>query len=335
MLRRILLCSVALLAPACASEVQTTITTQADMPLQGTQLQGMPLLGTQLQGMTMVGFQFSGATLNGSALVNVRIEKGELVAEQNSTTLHGNALQNAHLIAQVHNTTTNPVTTATVEYKIDAVASELSSWDPLNKQSSYIYTLSQNVDGSGTYQTSCAADYDGNHVAIPIAATWNEHGDRVESSTLFTFGCTTGVIAKCYRWGYRPWVSGYGDLVTTHQICTRMARADYCGNGTTHTHDNTMINAWDNLPSPGPIMHHTTPPTGMVFEAGWSTSGAVCLSHQRWLNGGLIIAVACPTRLIPPLGLFPTVCDLESEVLGGSAARLYDESDLNANLDVL
>ena len=72
--------------------------------------------------MTMVGFQLSGATLNGSALVNVRIEKGELVAEQNGSTLHGGALQYAHLIAQVHNTTTNPVTNATVEYKIDETA---------------------------------------------------------------------------------------------------------------------------------------------------------------------------------------------------------------------
>jgi ADYC domain len=334
MLRSILLCGAALLAPACASEVQTSIATQADMPLQGTQLQGMPLLGTQLQNMKMVGFQFSGATLNGSALVNVRIEHGELVAEQNGSTLHNTALNNAHLIAQVH-TNTNPDTTATVEYKIDAVATELSTWDHLMTEQTYIYTLSQNVDGTGTYQTACNADYDGNHVAIPIAATWNEHGDRVESSTLFTFGCTTGVIAKCYRWGYRPWVTGYGDLVTAHQICTRMARADYCGNGTSHTHENTMINAWDNLPSPGPIMHHTTTPTGMTFEAGWSTSGAVCLSHARWLDGGLVIAVPCPTRLIPPLALGATVCDLESQVLGGSAARLYEESDLNANLDVL
>jgi hypothetical protein len=332
MLSRTILSVVALFASGCAADaLETSVAVQGEATQQGTKLDGLQLQGTQLQNMKMVGFQFSGATLNGSALVNVRIEHGELVAEQNGTTLHNTALYNAHLIAQVH----NGGTTANVEYKIDAVVAESSTYDRTQTGQTYLYTLSQNVDGSGTYQTACPADADGNHVAIPIAATWNDHGDRVESTTLFTFGCTTGVIAKCYRWGYRPWVTGHGDLVTTHQICTRMARADYCGNGTSHTHDGTAINAWDNLPSPGPMMQHGTTPTGMVFEAGWSASGAVCLSHQRWVNGGLIIAAVCPTRLIPPLGLLPTVCDLESEVLGGSAARMYNESDLNANLDVL
>ena len=336
MLSRTILSVMALIASGCSADaVETSVAVQFYSTPQGTQLDGLQLQGTQLQHMTMVGFQFSGATLNGSPLVNVRIERGELVAEQNGSTLHNTGLNGAHLIAQVHNITTNPVTNATVEFKIDAVTAESSTHDPLGTGSTYLYALSQNVDGTGAYQTSCGADADGNHVAIPVAATWNDHGDRVESSTLFAFSCTTGVIAKCYRWGYRPWVTGYGDLVSTHQICTRVARADYCGIGVSHTHDNTMINVWDNLPSPGPILHHGTTPTGMVFEAGWSTSGAVCLSHQRWANGGLVIAAACPTRLIPPLGLLPTVCDLESEVLGGSAARIYNESDLNANLDVL
>ena len=120
---------------------------------------------------------------------------------------------------------------------------------------------------------------------LPLAAIWDGHGNRIASSTQFTFGCTTGVVAKCYRWGYRPWVTGYGDLATVHWICTRVARADYCGNGVTHTRDNTLINVWDNLPAPGPIQAQGQTPTGMLFEAGWSTGGAVCLSHARWLLG--------------------------------------------------
>src|SRR5262249_50734974 len=150
--------------------------------------------------------------------------------------------------------------------------------------------------------------------------------------------CTTGVIAKCYRWGYRPWVTGYGNLVAMHWTCTRLARADYCGDGTTHTRDGTEINVWDNAPSPGPIQPHGQTPTAMVFEAGWDTGGAVCLSHARWLQGGSLLALLCPTRLVAPgLGILgATVCDTTSQVLGQAAdASMFDESFLNLNLDLL
>src|SRR3954453_16060689 len=72
----------------------------------GSERQGTPLQGTVLQGavagMTMQGFQFTGATFNGVALTNVHIEKGELVATQNQTTLRNLGLAGAHLYAQVH-----------------------------------------------------------------------------------------------------------------------------------------------------------------------------------------------------------------------------------------
>ena len=45
-----------------------------------------------------------------------------------------------------------------------------------------------------------------------MAAVFDEHGDRSTPAGMFTFACTSGVIAKCYRWGYRPWLTGYGDL---------------------------------------------------------------------------------------------------------------------------
>jgi hypothetical protein len=319
----------------CASQAEST-TQQAIMENQGTQLQGIQLQGTQVQGMTMQGFQFAGATLGGAPLMNVRVEKGELVAEQNGVTLHGGALQYAHLYAQVRNTTVNPPTSAVVEYQIAAVEAE-SSYDPTQTGSTFLYTLTQNVDNSGSYQPACPVDTDGRRVAIPLTATWNEHGDRVESSTLFTFGCTTGVIAKCYRWGYRPWVTGYGDLVTTHWTCTRLARADYCGDGTSHTRDGTVINVWDNLAPPGPIMARGATPPGMSYESGWSTNGAVCLSHARWLLGGLTIALHCPLKLIPPGLLLPgTVCDVVEQVLGQTTnPRMFDETNLNINLDLL
>jgi ADYC domain len=239
------ICVIAFCASACLSEpIHTSTDQQADMELQGTQLQGIQLHGTQVQGMTLQGFPFAGATLNAAALTNVRVEQGQLVAEQGQVTRRGADLVNAHLFAYVQNLTVSPSVSMTVEYRITGVEAEDPRYDPTSTGSTFLYTLEQNVDGSGSWQPACSADADGRHAAIPLAAIWDSRGNRVESSSQFTFGCTTGVVAKCYRWGYRPWVTGYGDLTSLHQICTRVARADYCGNGVSHTRNGTLINVW-------------------------------------------------------------------------------------------
>src|SRR5512140_1173653 len=180
---------------ACSSEVvETSSSEQAYTQQQGKQLQGIIMQGTTMQGMTMQGFQFAGATLNSAALVNPRVQQGELVADQNQVTLHGASLINAHLYAQVRNLAANPPAIAIVEYRITNVIQEDAANDPTHTGATFLYTLEQNVDNSGSWQPACPADADGRRVAIPLAATWDELGARVESSSLFTFGCTTGVI---------------------------------------------------------------------------------------------------------------------------------------------
>ena len=323
---------VALSFALCACDVvQTSTTEQAGMNMQGMNMQGVNLAGVNLAGMNLLGFRRDGATLSGVALDNVRVERGEVVTERGSVTLRGAALVGAHFLADVRNVAVTPPATAAVEYRITAVAPELSQYDPTRTGNTFLYTLEQWSSDTGTWQPACPADADGRSVAIPLAATWDERGDRIESSSLFTFGCTTGVIAKCYRWGYRPWVTGYGDLTAMHWTCTRLARADYCGIGVPHTRNGTWVNVWDKLPAPGPIQRHgLLAPTGMLFEAGWNTGGAVCLSHTRWLlDDGLEIAALCPERLIPP-SLGGAVCDTVQDVLGFDPnAQMFNESYLN------
>jgi hypothetical protein len=316
MTRFCIVCVAALCASYCSSDFGDTSTTeQAGTNLQGSNLQGTSLQGMDLQGMSMQGFQRSGATLDGVALANLRVEDGEVVAEQNQVTLYSGSLVGAHVFAQVQDPGDSPPVTALVEYRITGVVPEDVSYDPTHTGSTFLYTLEQWVADSSSWQPACPVDLDGRRVAIPLAATWDEHGDRIESSSLFTFGCTTGVIAKCYRWGYRPWVSGYGDLAAMHWTCTRLARADYCGNGVAHTRDGTWVNVWDNLASPGPIQTHgdlTSP--DLVFEAGWSTTGAVCLGRARWPEDGDSLAALCPDRgdatchtMLEALGYDPNV----------------------------
>ena len=323
MTRFYITCVLALCASYCtAGVIDTSTSEQAGIQLQGIQLQGI-----QLQGMTMQGFQFAGATLNGVALVNLRVQRGELIAERNHVTLRGASLLGAHLQAQVMNLDANPPVTAGIEYRITNIVREDSKYDPTNTGSTFLYTLDQNVDNSGSWQPACPVDFDGRHVAIPLAATWDEHGARLESSSLFTFGCTTGVIAKCYRWGYRPWVTGYGDLAAMHWACTRLARADYCGDGVSHTRDGTWVNVWDNLAAPGPVQEHGAHHLpGMLFEAGWNTGGAVCLGRTRWRSAMDWVAATCPNRLMP-LGQAKRVCDTVEEALGyGVSVLLFNES---------
>jgi hypothetical protein len=321
---------IGLCAGACGvdEEATTSSVDQYGMNMQGMNMQGMNMQGMNMQGMNMQGFELGNATLSGRALDNLRVEKGELVADRAGVTLHGAQLVGAHLHARAASADEPPVV-VDVEYRIAAVQTEDAAYDPTRTGNTYLYTLEQFDADTATWQAACEPDTDGRRVAIAMTGTWNAHGDRVESSTLFTFGCTTGVIAKCYRWGYRPWVTGYGDLVSMHWACTRMARADYCGNGVPHTRDGTWINVWDKLPAPGPIQKHgLLPPIGMLFEAGWNTGGAVCLSRVRWLLDGTLSNL-CPDRLVPPGLLGETVCDTVNEVLGYDAdAKLFNDSYL-------
>jgi hypothetical protein len=316
-------CGPDVVATASSEQASTLL---ASVQQQGRELQGMQLQGMQLDGMAMQGFQFAEATLGGEPLSNLRIEADELVAEQDRVALRGAALVGAHLYARVGDPETDPPVTVLVEYRITDITGEDPKYDPTYTGSTFLYTLEQNVDNTGSWQPACGADLDGRGVAIPLAATWNTHGDRVESSALFTFGCTTGVIAKCYRWGYRPWVTGYGDLVAMHWACTRLARADYCGDGVSHTQDGTWINVWDNVPPPGPIQEHGATMIGMHFEAGWNTEGAVCLSRTRWKSEMKPISRTCPDRRMSA-SRAKKICDTVEDALdNGLTVLLFNES---------
>ena len=114
-----------------------------------------------------------------------------------------------------------------------------------------------------------------------VPGVWDETGARRDSVTHegvsfdASYSCTTGVIAKCVGWGYAPWSEG-ADI---HQTCTRMARADYCGNGVPHTENGTTIDVFDT--------HGIQSPANapdLSFEAGWSVNGAVCVSQPRYVD---------------------------------------------------
>ena len=161
----------------------------------------------------------------------------------------------------------------------------------------YLYTvLYQNSHNSRwqtpQWQNLCQPDRNGIAKAIPLSGQWDKTGNHLDNGQI-TFACTNGVLAKCLRLGYKPWQQVNGQsLRDYHQACTRMLRADYCGNGIAHTQDGTPIDVYDRL-----NLQQATPNSGMVFEAAWSPEGAVLLNQTRYPNTLKQLQQECPQKL--------------------------------------
>lgn len=139
-------------------------------------------------------------------------------------------------------------------------------------------------------------------LALPLAGTWDESGAHHESATAFTLACvSTGVLAKCLEWGYRPWETrGAVSLAPYHQACSRMARADYCGTGRSHTARETRIDMYDALgvQKKGEGEGEAKAPGRLSFEAAWQPDGAHCLARTRFHEPLRAILDECPERFV-------------------------------------
>lgn len=168
---------------------------------------------------------------------------------------------------------------------------ELDPKDP--EKETYLYTVFYLDSVDSQWKNLCTPDAENVAKAIPLTGSWDETGKHTESSIIMTFGCTSGVLAKCVRFGYKPWKTVQGkSLRDYHQACTRMARADYCGNGKSHTREGTPIDIYDVL-----NIQKKTPNTGMVFEAAWSPDGAAFINRTRWFETLSEIRQECPNKL--------------------------------------
>lgn len=164
-----------------------------------------------------------------------------------------------------------------VVLRIDSVTPAASSSDLT------LYMVSwYDADRHATWRPICT-DASGNAApATAVANYWDYSegtatgGSKIYDASKFTFACQEGAIYKCLAWGFHPWetvntASGPVSLDAYHQACTRMTRADYCGDGVSHTIDGSWINFYDDLGI-------TTDTDNWVFEAQWTAAGATCIS---------------------------------------------------------
>ncbi len=235
--------------------------------LNGVHLNGVHLNGVHLNGSLLVGVGDDGAVVSGEGFVGT-----ELVGQLDS----GDALPlRIESVSFADNDERDPVS-----YVISYKAAE-EAWQPL------------------------CADAEGVPLAaIAVPGVWSHEegvpggGAHTDSDTLFTFACVNGAIAKCIDFGYKPW--GTVDLCDErscwpislapyHQACTRLLRADYCGDGRSHTSDGRRVNLYDDVGVQSDTRRWS-------FEAEWSADGAVCMSDRRDLEDAVPSCMSGLTR---------------------------------------
>ncbi len=175
-------------------------------------------------------------------------------------------------------------------FRIDSIEADPQDMDIL------LYSFSVYDSFSGQWVSVCKPDMLGRTKGFPLAGTWNVKGQHLHDSKNYHITCTSATIGKCVLMGYKPWkkTKDGKDLWNYHQACTRLLRADYCGNGKAHTRDGTLIEIFDQLN----IQADSHAPE-LKFEAAWNDQGAVCVKKTRIQEVATldIVKKECPERL--------------------------------------
>jgi hypothetical protein len=292
----IILCMSAALGGACdpnsAAPSEPTETRDAPIyngvALNAAVINGWSLNGWSLNGWSLNGWSLNGWSLNGWSLNGVALD-GTLFS--GSQELDGKAVARVGLDF-IGSTLTLIHDDQKYTLRIDDIRQDPS--DP--EGDVYFYRISVKDPEDGTWSSLCV-DADGTATeAIPLANHWDAvTGDRIDEAGTVTFACRGAVLAKCVEWGYRPWASAERcsganakecstiSLADHHQACTRMARADYCGEGLPHTVDSTPIDILDAL-SPRIQSEGTKGLKGWATEAEWGPDGALCVGDSLRLH---------------------------------------------------
>lgn len=262
---------------------------QGQAPQRTTWPQGTLLWGSARQAAdketssVLASVDLGRVQLGASALKGARIEDGRLAVpaltpeELVGATLQGTASDGQSVEVALCGAERAPNDPSMAWYRIEVWNAESASWE------------------NPCIATSRAPS----PRALAVPGVWDETGARHEAPGKFTFACENGAIAKCINWGYKPWAKKDGQsLQELHQACTRMARADYCGDGRSHTREDNVIDMYDDLQ----ILTRTTEatagwePARASFEAAWTPEGASCLARTRDGRAVETILAECPGR---------------------------------------
>jgi len=260
---------------------------------------GMLLNGMLLNGMLLNGMRLNGMLLNSpdapSDYIVLTEFTGKLktvteswivgsewyAADDSDVTWSGTELDKAHLVFEVRE---NGVVSER-RVKVRGVAQAAPGSDV------WFYDL--DVKDKGKWQPLCLDSAGEATEAILLQNAWSPSGQPLSSppAGVMTFACRGAALAKCVEFGYKPWASVDGvSLAEVHQSCTRMLRADYCGDGVPHTTNGTPVHVLDQLG-----IQDVDPIVDYVVEAEWGPDGAVCLNPANRRHPELTVDCSVPT----------------------------------------
>ena len=215
--------------------------------------------GVSPNGISINGVSPNGVSVSGISVTGVSVSGGVLTGtSSDGTRLSGADFVGAALTASASNG-------ATLSLHIDDAA-----W--LTAANSDVLGYAVSLQSDGGWTTACGLEPDGTPVlALVVPGTWDlANAAWSDDGRAFSLSCRHAAVAKCVELGYKSW-QGYGDY---HHACVRMLRADYCGDGTPHTVNGTLINLYDEL---GIQLDAEQWPV----DAEWSPDGARCMNHIR------------------------------------------------------
>jgi len=241
----------------------------------GMEQNGFWVNGFRINGFRINGFRINGVKLNSilrlnATLSSLQIASGSLLSafdESSQSTRVG-----AQLNDMEFNLGFDPLATGTdvpKKIKIKSVVQSAVQSDV------YFYNVENEVS-AGVFEAACLDGGNNPVDAIALKNSWDPiTGERTMQSDAITWACRGAALAKAVEWGYRPWVSS--DMADAHAAAVRMIRADYFGDGVTHTTNGNTIDVSDKW---GIQVSETNWP----IEAKWGPNGAVCLNTPRKLS---------------------------------------------------
>jgi hypothetical protein len=288
--------------------------------MQGTNMQGTNMQGTNMQGTNMQGTNVQGQSVHGGLVQDRWTRDRRLIgvkSDPQSSALmlvaiggfHGDVVDGlvwkrgqgeperlsgaSELIGLrwSESRCTDDGRCSSVRYRIaggqpDAARSTMPGHG--DNHDIWLYDIEYTGADEGSepdWQSVCQPDSHGGARAMFLDGQWRADGSWDPSG--HTIACTSGVLAKCARnWGYKPWKelrTSRGSLISLqplHQACTRAARADYCGDGASHTRDGTLIDLFDRYG-----LNVREQVDGFSIEAGFNVDGAAWVARPRWPRG--------------------------------------------------
>lgn len=260
----------------CAPEARFVVREAEIVSNNGVSLNGVSLNGVSLNGVSLNGVSLNGVSLNGTSLNGVSLNGTKLQFSGMSSVT---GIQGAKLNGQLSNG-------STLSLRIDTARQGASPNTDV-----HFYKVSYFADS--IWKPLCGSAGGVAVEAIPLAGRWDYSqgtttgGSWLNESNTFTFACVNTALGKCVDLGYKPWTSRSGTALRPfHQACTRMLRADYCGNGTPYTLDGTTLNLYDKLG----VQVDTE---AWLAEAEWNDRGATCVQETTALRLQLL-GIATP-----------------------------------------